>query len=318
MAPTPGQDRLLCDLWLDAISAERGVSTNTLSAYGADLDKYTGWLAKETISIKAVTPSDIVRYITFLEDLGHKETSLRRMRSTVRQVHSFLAREGICEANPTVHFARLPKIKSLPYVMSMNDVDRLLEAAHELASDPQFGELRQAGYARRAALMETMYASGMRVSEAVSLPARFIKEDVKALVIKGKGDKERWVPLHPKAVEAILTWKRMARGLGFTDSKWAFHSLRNDGTHLSRRSAFDEIRETAATAGLANAKRISPHKLRHAFATHLLSNGADLRSIQEMLGHADLGTTEIYTHVDLTRAKAMVVDLHPLGDEFRD
>lgn len=307
-------DQTLAELWLDALSAERGSSPNTLEAYRSDLEKYVGWLSSRKRSFRNATSDDAVSFIASLEDRGYAETSLRRIRSTVKSLHAFLAAEGHCETNPTIDFARLPKIRSIPHVMSMKDVDLLLEEAHRRALDLNVGVRRQAGYARRAALLETMYASGMRVSEAVSLPAKYIKPDVKALIIEGKGKKERLVPLNKTALAAILNWRKLASEIGIASSKWAFHSTRSGKTHLTRQTAFEEIKEAAVAAGLPNPSKISPHALRHAFATHLLSNGADLRSIQEMLGHADLGTTEIYTHVDMTRSKAMVFDLHPLGD----
>jgi integrase/recombinase XerD len=318
MAATMENDRRLCELWLDALSAERGISDNTMSAYRSDLDKYLGWLAASDLSVLTAGSSEIIAFMTEIEEKGYAETSLRRLRSTVKSVHAFLATEGHRETNPTIDFARLPRIRKLPYVMSMKDVDLLLETAHARAFDANVGIRRQAGYARRAALLETMYASGMRVSEAVSLPSRYIKEDTRALIIEGKGKKERLVPLHARALEAILNWKRLAGALGITSAKWAFHSLQSGKNHITRGTAFTEIKETAAFAALPNHRKISPHVLRHAFATHLLSNGADLRSIQEMLGHADLGTTEIYTHVDMKRAQSMVVDLHPLGDKMRE
>lgn len=314
MMATIRNDRQLCELWLDALSAERGISTNTMSAYRSDLDKYLAWLASAKLTIPTASSSDVTDFLQSIDEKGYAEKSMRRIRSTVRSVHTFLSNEGYCEKNPTIDFARLKDIRSLPYVMSMTDVDQLLATAQRQAADTSVGPRRQAGYARRLALFETMYASGMRVSEAVSLPIKFIKPDARAIIIEGKGKKERLVPLHTRAVHAILEWKRLGKVIGITSAKWAFHSLNSGESHLSRQAAFNEVKETAAAAGLSNVSKISPHSLRHAFATHLLSNGADLRMIQEMLGHADLGTTEIYTHVDMTRTKSMVFDLHPLAE----
>jgi integrase/recombinase XerD len=196
-------------------------------------------------------------------------------------------------------------------VLSIAEVDRLLIKAHALADDPSSGLFKQASYARRAALLETIYGSGMRVSEAVSLRARTACAKVSHLLIRGKGDKERIVPLHAKALDAILRWRRLAAEYGTHSGIWLFHSVRDGKKHLTTRAAELEIKDTAVAAGLSRADLVTPHGLRHAFATHLLANGADLRLIQSFLGHADFGTTEIYTHVEISRSKAMVMDLHP-------
>lgn len=308
-------DVLLGELWFEALAAERGASSNTLAAYRSDLDKFVRWLAGRGLRISTAEPANVLEFLAHGEKRGYAEATLRRQRSVVKSLYSFLVAEGRCPRNPTADFGSLPKIKTLPFVLSIGDVDRLLAAAHRLAADGSVGLHRQAGYARRAALLETMYASGMRVSEAVSLPAKFIKPDARYLVVEGKGGKERLVPLHGRAIDAILNWKDLAKQIGIGSSRWVFHSIRSGESHLTRQASFQEIKQAAIDAGLPNPNKVSPHVLRHAFATHLLRNGADLRSIQEMLGHADLGTTEIYTHVDMTRAKAMVVDLHPLGDD---
>ena len=171
---------------------------------------------------------------------------------------------------------------------------------------------------RRAALFEVLYASGMRVSEAVNLPAKAIASGARSMIVTGKGGKDRLVPLHDRAIEAIAFWRRLAAAYGSQSEKWVFHSVRNGATALTRQSALAEIKEAAVAAGIPNPDRVSPHKLRHAFASHLLSNGANLREIQEMLGHADLGTTEIYLHTDMSRTAAMVRDLHPLNDRLPD
>ncbi|TKB08697.1 MAG: integrase, partial [Mesorhizobium sp.] len=168
-------------------------------------------------------------------------------------------------------------------------------------------------YARRAALFEALYSSGMRITEAVRLPASVLANNGKMFNIRGKGDKERMVPLGSRAVEAMRLWRSLAAEYGVVSPKWLFHSVRDGSKPTSRSAAFRDVRETAEMAGLARPDEVSPHVLRHAFATHLLSNGADLRAIQTLLGHEDIGTTEIYTHVDQRRSIDMVIRLHPLG-----
>jgi integrase/recombinase XerD len=196
----------------------------------------------------------------------------------------------------------------------MDEVERLLETAHSKAADASYGLYRQAGHARRAALLETLYASGMRVSEAVTLPLSALRKDARMLAVKGKGRKERMVPLHQRAVEAIRLWWAFAKAYGTVSDKWVFYSIRDGSLPLTRQTALKEIKQAALDAGIANPAKVSPHKLRHAFATHLLANGADLRVIQELLGHTDLATTEVYMHVEQSRNCAMLTDLHPLND----
>ncbi|GJD66341.1 Tyrosine recombinase XerD [Methylobacterium frigidaeris] len=202
----------------------------------------------------------------------------------------------------------------LPFTPGIEVVHRLIETAHALAWDETVGLCRQAGYARRAASLETLYASGMRVSEAVTRPAEAVRRGTRMIHVRGKGGKDRLVALPGRAVEAIGWWRELAGRYGSRSDLWLFHRVSNGERHLTIDAALKEIKETAAAAGIPNASRWSPHKLRHSFATHLLQNGGDLRVIGELLGHADLGTTGVYTKVDLSRAQRMVWDLHPLSD----
>lgn len=304
-------DQVLAKSWLNALFSERGSSANTMAAYGADLEKYLCWLSVNDLTLRNVTESDILRFLASLKNAGAAETSLRRLRTTIKQIHSFLVAECHCASNPTARFERLPRIKASPYIMHMGDVDRLLETAHQLAADADFGPRRQSGYARRAALLETLYASGMRIGEVVSLPARSISPDVRSLVITGRGGKRRMVPLHTKAVEAIMKWKRMAQAIGLPPSEWAFHSIKNVDVHVTRQTAFSEIKEIAVVAGIPEAHRVSPKSLRHAFGAHLLRNGADLKSVQALLGHAELGTMDVYTEATQD-TKLASMGRHPL------
>ena len=313
MEPTT-EDRRLGTLWLDALSAEKGLSRNTLQAYEDGLATYLTWLGVREMRLTAVTPETVLEFMGNLDDRGYAESTVRHRRTVVRSLHRFLVAEGYAESDPTFRFEPMKRREKLPFVLSVDEVDRLLDTAHALAADPSDGPSRQAGYARRAALFETLYASGMRVSEAIALPAMAIKPGTRSLTIKGKGNKDRLVPLHDRAVDAILNWRRLAAANGTASDQWLFHSVRDGSKHLTRQSALKEIKAAAVAAGLRNPGKVSPHVLRHAFGTHMLSNGADLRMIQELLGHSDIGTTEIYTHVDTSRKARMVFDLHPLND----
>jgi integrase/recombinase XerD len=204
--------------------------------------------------------------------------------------------------------------RKLPFVLSIAETEALLETAHTLAADPSVGLYRQAGYARRAALFETLYASGMRISEALSLHSDAARPGTRMLMVRGKGDKQRLVPLHERAIAAIAQWQRLASAYsGGKPSPWLFHPVRNGAKALTRQAALLEIKEAAMAAGLASPERVSPHVLRHAFATHMHSGGTDLRVLQELLGHAGIETTQIYTHLDTSRLHQMVRDLHPMN-----
>lgn len=310
----PMDDRRLCEFWLDALLSEHGAALGTIDTYKDDLGVYLGWLKDRDLGLLDVGREHVVEYLGFLGARGYSARSIAKKRSVVRTLHRFLRAEGYSEKDPTDLLDPVKRGRPLPYVISMSDVDRLLETAHRRASDGSLSLFAQASYARRAALLETLYASGMRVSEAVSLPCRALRKDARVLYVRGKGSKERLVPMHDRAVEAIQRWRGCAKAYGVTSERWVFHSVRDGSKHLTRQSSLAEIKQSALDAGLSRPELLSPHKLRHAFATHLLANGADLRIIQEMLGHADLGSTEIYTHVEASRARSMLIDLHPLSD----
>ncbi|MGF9757536.1 tyrosine-type recombinase/integrase [Microvirga sp. 0TCS3.31] len=210
------------------------------------------------------------------------------------------------------------RARKLPFVLSISETEALLETAHTLAADPSVGLYRQAGYARRAALFEMLYASGMRISEALSLPSDAAPPGTRMLLVRGKGDKQRLVPLHERAIAAIAQWQKLASAYsGGKPSPWLFHAVRNGASPLTRQAALLEIKEAAVAAGLASPERLSPHVLRHAIATHMHSGGTDLRVLQDLLGHAGIETTQIYTHLDTSRLQQMVRDLHPLNEEER-
>jgi site-specific recombinase XerC len=199
--------------------------------------------------------------------------------AVVRSMHRFLIAEELATRDPTVEVAPMKRPKRLPYTPTFHEVDRLLETAHAQAADVSVGLYRQAGYARRAALLETLYASGMRVTEAVTLPASSVGPKARAMTIRGKGGKERLVPLHDRAVQAIKRWRRLATAAWHTLGQVAVPCRSRWVSSPHRQAALLEIKEAALSAGLRNPDRISRHKLRHAFATQLLANGADLRVI---------------------------------------
>jgi integrase/recombinase XerD len=302
----------LAQQWLDTLAAERGIAPGTRLTYGDDLACYLGFLAGRPLT--QVDRATIQAYLEHLTELGLAPSTSARRRSVARSLHRFLVAEEIAPEDPTLALQPGKRIQRLPVVLTIAQVDALLETAHRMATDGSVGAYRQAGYARRAALLETLYASGMRVSEAVTLPLDAFRRGQRYLFVKGKGGKERLVPLHGRAIQAIEVWQKALRAYRAMPSKWLFHAVRSPNEPLSRQAAWAEIRETAVAAGLPRPDLLSPHKLRHAFATHLLENGANLREIQELLGHADLGSTEVYTHVASGRLRSMVKDLHPLND----
>lgn len=311
-------DRAIAELWLTALLSEHSASLSTIDTYTDDLETYLAWLQSHGLTLIGVSREHLTDYLGSLSDRGFAEATLAKKRSVVRNLHRFMVAEGLSASDPTTLLAPMKRRRSLPLVLSMKEVDQLLDTAHARADDPEASPFQHASFARRAALFETLYASGMRVSEAVNLPWKAFRNDARMLYVRGKGDKERLVPMHARAVEAIMRWRKAVAAYGVASEKWIFHAVRDASKPLTRVSALEDIKQAALDAGLRRPHLLSPHKLRHAFATHLLANGADLRVIQEMLGHADLASTEIYTHVELSRRQRMVLDLHPLGDAADD
>jgi len=302
------------DLLLDMMAAERGAARNTLEAYRRDLDDYAAFLASQGASPKAVSTATIRAYLADCQSRGLKTASLARRLSAVRQLHRFLYGEGMSPDDPAAVLEGPKRGRPLPKTLGLAEVDRLLAASREGIADPArpVGERLRA--ARLACLLELLYATGMRVSEMISLPIAAARRDQRFLVVRGKGNKERIVPLNGAAKEAMATYLALREDAGLGPSKWLFPSSGESG-HLTRQHVGRELKAVAGAAGLSAAK-VSPHVLRHAFASHLLQNGADLRSVQQLLGHADIATTQIYTHVLDERLRSLVRDLHPLaGDD---
>ena len=289
-------DARLIDRFLEMMSAERGASRNTILAYRRDLEQ-----AAELVrgSLGAADAAALRALMAEYRTLA--ASSAARKLSALRQFFAFLEDEGERTDNPALDIARPATRRPLPRILSHGDVDRLFAQASEEAA----GEAAPANAVRMLLLLELLYGSGLRASELASLPRRAVAGERQFLIVRGKGDKERLVPLSDRAREALDRWlPLLADG-----APWLFPSGK---AHVSRVRLFQMLRELAARAGVDPAG-VSPHVLRHAFATHLLEGGADLRALQMMLGHADIATTEIYTHVDSRRLVELVNRRHPLA-----
>jgi integrase/recombinase XerD len=306
-------DEALVELFLDMLAAERGAGENTLSAYRNDLDDMSVHLRAAGRTVANATTDDLRGFIASLAARGFKASSLARRLSAVRQVYRFLYAEGKRPDNPAAVLEGPKRARTLPKVLSIADVDALLKHARansENAKQPLAQRLRAT---RLLCLLEVVYATGLRVSELVALPASAARRDERMLVVRGKGGKERLVPLNKQAKRAMSEYLELrATTERDAKSKWLFPSFGEQG-HLTRQHFARELKALGQACGIRS-ECLSPHVLRHAFASHLLHNGADLRVVQTLLGHADISTTQIYTHVLEERLKALVRDLHPLAD----
>jgi integrase/recombinase XerD len=286
------------------MSVERGASENTCLAYQRDLEDFTGWLAKRRHAVTEADSADIRDFLTTLARRGLAPSSSARKLSSLRQFFKFLHSDGYRDDNPTTIIDSPRQGRSLPKILSEAEVDALLVAARTV---------KEAAGDRILAMMELLYATGLRVSELVGLPLNAVNGDRQVLLVKGKGNKERMVPMNGEARAALDTY--LAVRITFlpegTESRWLFPSRSKEG-HVTRRRFAQMLSDLAVDADL-DPRRVSPHVLRHAFASHLLANGADLRLVQQMLGHADISTTQIYTHILDARLKSLVSDMHPLA-----
>jgi integrase/recombinase XerD len=314
--PTRHADDTLIALFLDMLAAERGATENTLAAYRRDLDDFAGHLASKRRTVANAATDDIRGYLQALSKRSFAATSVARRLSAIRQLYRFLYAEEQRGDDPAAIIEGPKRGRALPKVLGIKEVDRLLAAARAaVAAARQPGERLRA--ARLNALLELVYATGLRVSELVSLPASAAERSARMLVVRGKGGKERLVPLNDAAKAAMAEYRALLAGRSGdapkpAPSKWLFPSFGDSG-HLTRQHFARELKALASSAKL-RAEQVSPHVLRHAFASHLLHNGADLRIVQTLLGHADISTTQIYTHVLEERLKSLVRDLHPLGE----
>lgn len=298
--------------YLEMLAAERGAGANTIDAYRRDLTDYLAYLARAGLGVEDVDTATLRGFVADLETRGLSPSTAARRLSCVRGFHKFLYAEGAAETDPSAPVSGPRKGRPLPKVLSVAEVDRLLAGAQQAAALPDQapGPARRAR--RMACLLELLYATGLRVSELVALPRTAASIDARLLVVKGKGGRERMVPLTETARAAMAAHLPAVP----EDSPWLFPADSESG-HLTRQAFARDLKDAASAAGL-RADKVSPHVLRHAFASHLLHNGADLRIVQELLGHADISTTQIYTHVLDDRLKAMVRDLHPLMDNPLD
>ncbi len=294
--------------FLEAQAAELDAATNTQLAYARDLTDFGDWLSRRRLHYVNCAQSDVEAYLIACEAEGLAVSTRARRLSAVKQLFRFAFEEGWRTDNPALRIKGPGKSKRLPKTLSIGDVDRLIEAAHSHGRETL----------RNGALVELLYATGMRVTELVSLPVSAARGDPRMLLVRGKGRKERLVPLSDRARLALGDWlaqrdreEALAKKNGKATSKFLFPS-RGKAGHLTRQRFFVLIQELAVLAGI-DPTTVTPHTLRHAFATHLLAGGADLRAIQTMLGHADVATTEIYTHVLDERLKALVLEHHPLA-----
>jgi len=310
----PTSDQNLIELFLDMVAAERGGGANTLAAYGRDLQDFATYLAAKRRAVATAATDDVRGYLATLGKRGFAATSVARRLSAIRQLYRFLSAEGHRRDDPAAILEGPKRGRTVPRILSIAQVDALLAAARRAGEAAGLSALERLRAARMTCLIEVLYATGLRVSELVSLPASAAEREARMLVVRGKGDKERLVPLNENAKQAMrdyLALRAAASPQAGAGSKWLFPSFGESG-HLTRQHFARDLKALAAAAGLST-EAVSPHVLRHAFATHLLHNGADLRVVQTLLGHADISTTQIYTHVLEERLKSLVRDLHPLA-----
>lgn len=296
---------------LEAQAAELGAARNTLLAYGRDLKDFAGWLAHRGLDFAAASQANVENYLISCDAEGLSKATRARRLSAIRQLYRFAHEEGWRADNPALRLKGPGRDLRLPGTLDHAEVDALLEAAKRFGR----GEMDRK---RNGALLELLYATGMRVSEMVELPVASVRGGPRMILVRGKGNKERMVPLSPPAMQALADWlvlrdaaDDVARLAGKSQSKHLFPGPGVAG-HLTRQHFYLLIKDIAAAGGVSPAK-VTPHTLRHAFATHLLAGGADLRAIQMLLGHADIATTEIYTHVLEDHLMELVLEHHPLA-----
>jgi len=302
------------EAFLDMLVAERGVSKNTYQAYSRDLTDYKNYLNNTGLDILQATHAVLSDYLADLNARAMTRPTIARRISALRQFYKFLFIERIRADNPATMLEGPRYLRSAPSVMTVAQVDRLLSLAREKIDDTKVSSREQLRAARLYALLETLYATGMRVSELVSLPKSAATTRDSFIAIRGKGGRERLAPLTNRAKTALRDFRGRLEALNLILAQGSFlFPADSSSGHLTRQAFARELKQLASIAGLS-AEHVHPHALRHAFASHLLQNGADLRVVQELLGHADIATTQIYTHVLDERMQAMVRDLHPLSN----
>lgn len=292
--------------FLEAHAAVEGAARNTLLAYGRDLQDFWGWAKFRALTLDTVSQADIESYLVRCDGEGLSRATRARRLSSIRQYYRFAYEEGWITADPSMRLKGPGRSQKLPGTLSEEEVSALIEAARRHGRSPS-------DQIRNLCLMELLYATGLRVTELVSLPVAAVRGAPRMILVKGKGGRERMVPLSAPSQEALADWLALRDASPEAKSRFLFPSRSVEG-HLTRLRFYALVKELALAAGM-DPTRVTPHTLRHAFATHLLARGADLRAIQMLLGHADLGTTEIYTHVLEERLKELVFTHHPLAKE---
>ncbi|MEZ5670181.1 MAG: site-specific tyrosine recombinase XerD [Alphaproteobacteria bacterium] len=305
-APAPGRDYRI-EAFLEMLAAERGAATNTLAAYRRDLHALQAFLCRRGGTLAGVTAADLRDWQAAMDGEGLSAATVARRLSAIRQFMRFQLAEGERSDDPSLDVDSPRRARALPKTLSEDEVDRLLAAAAMLPG---------ASGVRMTALLELLYATGLRVSELVGLPVDALARDGATLIVRGKGGKERMLPLSlpaRQAVAAYLPLRAAFAGPGpAAANRWLFPSRRRGGAPLTRQR-FAQLLKTVAANAAIEPSRLSPHVLRHAFASHLLEHGADLRAVQQLLGHADISTTQIYTHVVAERMRRLVESAHPLS-----
>ncbi|NOJ46445.1 site-specific tyrosine recombinase XerD [Bradyrhizobium archetypum] len=312
------KDEKLINLFLDMLAAEQGAGVNTLDAYRRDLTDFSEFLGRKGKGFTSAGTDVLRDYLADLDTRGFKSSSVARRLSAMRHLFRFLLNERIRTDDPAAILSGPKRGRGLPKVLSIADVDRMLTRAKEVTAAENASPQQRLRAMRLHCLLEILYATGLRVSELVALPLSAARRDARMIMVRGKGNKERLVPLNEASRQAMADYLAAMEALrpgkkDATISKWLFPSFGESG-HLTRQHFARDLKELAAASGLAP-RLVSPHVLRHAFASHLLHNGADLRIVQTLLGHTDISTTQIYTHVVEERLKSLVRDLHPLAEK---
>ncbi len=302
------------EAFMEMMSAERGAADNTLISYERDMDDVRSFLLERGVTLNGAASSDLGAYLAHMARQGFKATSQARRLSAMRQFYRFLYAEGLRADDPTGILDSPKKRRPLPKTLHSDDVSRLIARAEDEAAEDGSQRLEKL---RMLALLELAYATGMRVSELIALPARVLGAEGRFLIIRGKGAKERLVPLSHAAIHAMEAYGAEMKRLGLFDQSTFLFPAQSKTGYLARQVFGRDLKALAGRAGIASAG-ISPHVLRHAFASHLLENGADLRVVQELLGHSDISTTQIYTHIIDARLRELVEDHHPLAKQAKN
>lgn len=291
----------LVELFLDACAAEKGLAQNSIVSYRSDLAHFIDFYGAE---LTDVDEADAYAYIKHLNEKGFESSSIARKVSALRDFYKFLLSENIIDENPFAEVDNPKQKRSLPKFLTREEINQIIDAAR---NNDDFC------HQRTAVMLKLMYAGGLRVSELVTLPLNCINAKQNQILIKGKGSKERIVPIAEPAMVSVLNWIKVRNSsTSVKEKRFLFPSTRSLSGHLTRDGFYKNVKKLAVLAGISP-ERVSPHVLRHSFATHLLDSNADLRSVQAMLGHKDISTTQIYTHTTAQSIIKEVFDKHPLN-----